>query len=512
MRGCYNTRMPDKKKERFDKIKEKSPLYLEALLFSFCACFFFSTSTSPLYLSSNADYINLDSNFFLYEASAWLKGQVPYLDFFDHKGLFHVAIDAFGLLLGGRIGVFCLQILAGFLGLIFLFKTIEALAPKRNELLLLAGVLYFALYTISPCGNSEGEWMLPFVSAFFYFFVRGMKEESRKGIRLACFFAGLEVGFALNSRPLDALWGGVGVIAYFVYYLKKKWGIELLYDALLAIGGLLIPFVLFWPDAFIKGYAEVMFRSIFVDGFSYVPKGASGEVEVWINRGIILVVLAAEVFFYRYEKKKGDPAIALPFLIVSLLSSLLYLLVARYYSYYWSGYTFYILDGVYALSLIPPLGEKKLLLPKIAWPTLGSLVTLWALALVSLYYTVGLNDFSAKQARNVEAAVLRIPEKERQSPGHVYALDCDPKVYTIGGFISQEKYFANQSWWSTFKSGVKDEVRAYLSSETKPRYVLVSEAKSWTKENFGDVIEKFYQIVPGSTALSGGAFSLYSLR
>ena len=71
--------------------------------------------------------MNVDSNLFRYEASLWLAGRTPYLDFYDHKGLYHVAVDALGLLIGGgsRYGIFALEILVSCLNLYFLARSVR---------------------------------------------------------------------------------------------------------------------------------------------------------------------------------------------------------------------------------------------------------------------------------------------------------------------------------------------------------------------------------------------------
>jgi hypothetical protein len=488
---------------------KKVSLYLWALLFAFLACFFFSSSTSPLYPYTNIDWINLDSNFFLYEANLWRQGGVPYVDFFDHKGLFHIALDYVGLAMGGRYGVFSLQILAGFIGLVFFFKSIALLAPTQKEWILFAGIAYFGVYSISPCGNSEGEWILPFVSAGFYFFVKGIKTARLSAFRLACFFAGLEVGLGLNSRPLDALWGGAMVVAYFVYYLRQKMGLELLYDALIAIFGCLIPFAIFLPIASAGGYLSLMFQNVFSEGLVYI-KMPLDNVETWLNRLLILGVFALEFFLYRLQIKRGDRFIGEFFFVSASISSILYFVCARYTSYYWSGYTFYLLNLIYGLSLVKPVALPRWSLGKKTSLIFGSLLTVWACSFLTLYYTVGYGDFSAHNAQTIaEVITTTIPEATRMSPGKVFAIDCDAGVYTIGGITTGDKYFANQSWWARFTPEVKEDIKAYLTSAKRPEYLLVSETNIWTHDNFGATIDAHYAAIDGTKERSQGQFTIY---
>lgn len=476
-----------------------------AFLFAFFSVLLFSTSTSPLYPLSNADFINLDSNFFLYEASLWIRGETPYLDFFDHKGLYHLAINALALLLGGRYMLFTLQILFGFVGVLFLFFAIELLSGEKKELFLLAGFLYLSLYAMGSSGNVEGEWVLPYVSLAFYFYLKGMKKGGRAPFRIASFFAGIEVGCSLNSRPLDAIWGGVLAVSFFVYALRHKIGWEILYDALFAILGLAIPYALILPFAIAQGYLEPMMVAIFSDSFSYVTHQA-WEKSRWLNRLLILLVYLLGVFFYLVEKKRGDKDVALFFFLISSIAAPLYFLFARFTTYYWSGYTFYILNLVYALALLPLIpGKKERSWSKIVLSFWALFASVWSIALISLYYTSGFGNFSYNSSKEIADFIMTsIPQEEREKKGNVFAIDCDAAVYTIGGITTNEKYLVNQSNWASFVPGVHSELADYLSSANKPHYLLVSkDEETWV--NFADIISPNYE----KTALETAAFSLY---
>jgi len=485
--------------------KPRVMLSLLAFLFAFLSVLFFSTSTSPLYPLNNADFINLDSNLFLYEANLWIHGETPYLDFFDHKGLYHLAINALALLLGGRYMLFFLQILFGFVGVLFLFFAIELLAGEKKDLFLLAGFLYLSLYAMGSSGNVEGEWVLPYVSLAYYYYLKGMKKGGLAPFRIASFFAGIEVGCSLNSRPLDAIWGGVIAVSFFVYALRRKAGWEIVFDALAAILGLAIPFALILPFAFAQGYCGPMMVAIYSDSFSYVTHQA-WEKSRWLNRLLILLVYLLGVAFYLIEKKKGDKGTALFFFLSASIAAPLYFLFARFTTYYWSGYTFYILNLVYAVSLFPLIkGRKERSWAKIIMGFWALFASVWSITLVSLYYTSGFGNFSYASSKEIADFIsTNISEDERQKKGNVFAIDCDAAVYTIGGITTTEKYLVNQSNWASFVPDVRSELLRYLSSADKPRYLLVgNDEETWA--NFGDIISPNYE----ATTLKTTAFSLY---
>jgi hypothetical protein len=483
-----------------------------ALFFAFFACFLFSSSTSFLFPKINVDSLNLDSNFFYYLASLWLKGETPYLDFFDHKGLYHLAINALAILMGGRYALFALQVVFGSVALFALFESLALFAPKRHDLLFLAGLIYCGLYAMGSSGNTEGEWVLPYVSLAYYAYLRAIKTGKKGFFCLGSFFAGLEVGCALNSRPLDGIWGGALIVSFSVYILRQHWAKELFFNALYALLGLAIPYALILPFAFKGGYAEAMFVSIFEDSWAYISSPLEAQL-TWFNRVLTLAVYGLGVALYFYERKKGDPLLGEFFFVSSSIAATLYFVFARYTTYYWSGYTFYILNLLYGVSLLPDFRKTK----KHSWslPLSGlwlALVLVWSTSLTTLYYTVGFQHFSYAETSAVEKAVLSIPEEKRHTKGAVYAIDCDAAVYTIGGIVTQNKYVVNQGEWSRFMPEVKEEMNRYFASSDHPEYVLLGERYDYTEGIYGDLVRTYYEPIAGTHELSAGAFTIYQRK
>lgn len=488
-------------------------LFFLALVFSFFACFFFSGSTSFLYPANNADSICLDSNLFLYEASLWLMGKRPYLDFYDHKGLYHLAIDVIGIAIDGRYGVFLLQLLFDALSLFGLFLSFKLLHPNYKLLAVMGGLLFAFFYAMGAGGNNEGEWVLPFVSWAFYFETRGILESKQSFFRIAAFLAGLEMGFALNSRPLDGLWGGAILVSYFVYYLRHHEGMELLYEGLFALLGLGIPFAIFLPIASAGGYLNLMFRSIFLDSIAYV-QDPSENLMRWLNRLLLLGLFILALFLFLFEKKNGNKDLALFYFVSACVAIVLYFLVARYTSYYWSGYTFAILNLGFALSLCPSFFKDHPFKQKALLGTLTSFVLIWFSILLSGYYTNGVMNlnFSYYSSKAIEETVLTIPEQARKTEGRVYALDCDAAIYEDGGIVAGNRYLVNQSHWTSFMPEVKQEVTDYLTSSSRPTYIIFNERGEDTEKYFGDLVRQYYTEIPGSLSQSGGAITLFKSK
>lgn len=483
-----------------------------ALGVAFLACFFSSTSTSPLYPATNIDFINTDSNFFLYEASLWLKGYRPYLDFYDHKGLYHLALNGLGLLLGGRYGLFFLQVLFGTTALYFLFQSLREIGAGALTEHLLSSFLYCALYCMGASGNTEGEWVLPLVSLSFYFYSKGIVHSNNHDLVFGSLCAGIEIALSLNSRPLDALWGGAAALSYFVYYLREKRDRSLLFAVLAGLLGILVPSAVFLLVAYCGGYLPAMMQSIFLDSERYLAYPlVSMRAFNWV---LIALVYLLGVFLFLWQWRHNDKSLALFYFISATLAAILYALVARYTTYYWSGYTFYILNLVYAVSSVPPLGKKKVRLNLVLTGLWCFVWVGWNSILIPLYYTTGFEDFSYQKSLQVKRVLSDgslIPQTDLQTPGKVFGIDVDAGIYLLSGVTTTEKYCVNQTWWSRFKPEVKTEIVDYLSSAERPQWVLLKEYAD-TKATFQKDVETYYTLVPGSLEASGNMFTLYRAK
>ena len=131
--------------------------FLFASLGAFVVCLLTETALSPLYSVLTFGYTNVDSSFYLVSAKVWLQGGVPYHDFYDHKGLFHLCINVLGIWLGGRYGVWLLAILASVFNLFVLFSLVRYLCGDSWRWRLLAYGVYFAGFALLLEGNVEGE-------------------------------------------------------------------------------------------------------------------------------------------------------------------------------------------------------------------------------------------------------------------------------------------------------------------------------------------------------------------
>ena len=131
-----------------------------------------STSTSPLYYHGG-----YDSAIFQELGLGILRGRIPYRDLFDNKGPLLYLLNALGLLIGGRAGLFLLQLVFNSLTLWLWFRIARLFAtPLRSMAAVAVALLPYSLFLCE--GNMCEEWMLPFISLAIYLVLNGLLNHS----------------------------------------------------------------------------------------------------------------------------------------------------------------------------------------------------------------------------------------------------------------------------------------------------------------------------------------------
>ena len=96
--------MKESIKSKIDKLKEFIKVHpyiyglILSLFISLFASFFFFSSVSPIFSGAkdfSYDVGSVDSNYFMYTGKRILAGDLPYIDFFDHKGVLVFYFNAF---------------------------------------------------------------------------------------------------------------------------------------------------------------------------------------------------------------------------------------------------------------------------------------------------------------------------------------------------------------------------------------------------------------------------------
>jgi len=492
------------------------PCWVDALVSAGVAiliALFCSSSLSPLFQGDCPSGMNMDSDLFRYSAWLWIHGGTPYIDFYDHKGLYHLAIDALGLSLGGRYGIWALEILFYWADLLILIPTVRYLFGKALRYRVAFYLLFAAMAAFTLEGNMEGEWVLPFVSLFVAFYIRGIKEQSDRAFFWGSFFMGLDVGLALNSRPVDGIYGGVGAIFCLIYCWRHHRWLSLFYNALFAILGCGLPFLVIYPLAEAQGFLSLMLKAVFVQNVSYLGQSFIGVTPlVWGYKAMAMGAFALHLLFYFLERRyrPEEKELAFFFVFVGCAASLFFVFILGFGHYFQSGFGFLALALLYGFDSFP-LPRKMLSLRFAGWGSGVFALAMIATFLIGYWNTSeGIQDYSYHHSQELEETVKAMKAQGAGTTGDVYALDADCAVYLEGEFVVNERYMAFQRNWIRDNQDVLPEIRSYLAGvgdQVQPVWLIVSKT-SESFEKVEDIVTKDYAL----SDLQNSLFTIYTLK
>ncbi len=318
---------------------------------AFLFVLFYSYTTSPLFV--NEGY---DSCVFKSMGLAILQGKTPYADLFDHKGPVLYFLNAFGqLLIPGRTGVFCLQVVWMFLTLLFLFKSARMFL--RSDLSFAAVLLSLVLLagTYSE-GNQCEEWeMLP-ASAGFFFALKYLFDQGRRRLGAYSFIWGLCFGFMFFIRPNDAVSqiGAVMCMAGIICLKERRFTALAKSAAVFIVAAVLVAVpVLLWfqsrgavPDLI---YGMITHNTLYSDG---------AELFLKAHRKLWFVVLFVPMgIMAHYSGRRELLALLIPVAVLSLLLvggnmfKHYFIIFLPYFLLFWTLLFLQKNAGVIALSL-----------------------------------------------------------------------------------------------------------------------------------------------------------------
>jgi len=466
------------------KKKERILLLFTSAIF-IMAMFIFSGYTSPLY----PNYFGWDSAIFSLLGKGILAGKNLYTDLFDHKGPIIFLINALGYYIGGRSGVFFLQCVSGLTTIFFLYFTGKMLRPDGNYrlsreffvLLLCAGSVLF--YTMQN-GNLTEEYSLPVISCSCYFFVNYARNVSYRpehpplwALIYGICFATLSLLRLNNSVTLVA-----GIFAIMVYLIYKKQYVNLFWNLVFGLVGVLIVFVPTSIYFYLHDSLDEMLYATFLHNFIIAE-----------NTGHKSILLAPKYFFILYfpsiisfillvvkmvTTRKTEYIDGLLSIIV--IMNILCLWVANRFPHY-----FTIFVPIYYLALCRCISFNR------------HSIVLWITILCSCYYLMS----TAKRTwNNIDEVYLldnprytyvaedmqKIPQEERDS---VIGYEIMAMDYLAGEIIPCYKYYTLQSTWAITDPQIVQEFFDWVDTN-EPLWVLTTTTKTGT--DLDDVLQKKY--------------------
>jgi hypothetical protein len=222
-----------------------------------------------------------DSGVFLYSGQRLLAGDIPYVDFWDHKGPLIIYINALGLLLGSgsRWGVWLLE----FIFLVFTSIGLYEIARQRwgvvfSGLLLLLWSFFMkragSYYHFGDANYIE-SYGLVFIAWGVVFWLWALNSERR--VYWLYFLVGVMAGLSFSLRPNNiAVYLSIVLVDLLASMWKKTYFEHFKRLIFVILGGLsviIIFLILFWrQDALAQLIDAVLFYNI-----AYSGKNASAE-------------------------------------------------------------------------------------------------------------------------------------------------------------------------------------------------------------------------------------------
>lgn len=311
-----------------------------------CFLLLYSYTTSPLFPNEG-----LDSAVFKTMGLAILKGKIPYVDIFDHKGPILYFINALGqCLIPGRMGIFLLQVVGLSVALFYWFKTANLFVNKVWSFLSILITLFIFEGMIQE-GNQCEEWMMYFFSIAWYYALYYIVKKSEKSHPLKySILYGLCFGMAFFIRPSDAvaILGGImtGLTILLIY--KKEYKSAVFNALCFAVGFAVVAIPVISYFAYYRAVDEMMYGLI---GFN---KSYAGGISVlWESvlysekKALLLVFLCFVLLAYEIRTYRILLIVLLPALLFEWL-----LIGCNFYPHYYMVLMpFYLTNIVFIILL-----------------------------------------------------------------------------------------------------------------------------------------------------------------
>lgn len=303
----------------FKQIKSSTNIQI-LILFAISVLFvlFFSTTTSPLYLS-NPYWHHGDSGIFQEMGLVIAHGGTPYVDVFDHKGPVLFFIQAIGLMINEFWGIFVLQCLSLFITLYVWYKTIRLF--NRDFGFTIVGLLVALIFLFGyyQRGNMCEEWSLPLISIPIFVLVKHLFEGSEM-LNRNWLWIGLCTGTVIFIRANNI--APILGFAIFAVLREIKESPKMVVPHILC--GLLgcVIVALFWILLFYLHYGEEalswMMYGTFLFNFEYIQKGI--DLGLWHNIWYyVSIICFVALTFALFPSAKRD--IIVPLLFSYLISA-----------------------------------------------------------------------------------------------------------------------------------------------------------------------------------------------
>ena len=497
---CENKDKKFYKFTNFFRFANQKPLLRNALQFlcifiaSFIFINLFSVSISLIY-PKNA-YMFTDSNIFQEIGKIIATGGTPYIDFYDHKGIYFFWYQALCYLIHPTFGFFLGEWIIFSITTFCMFK-IFGLLNLSNFTAFITALLYVFIAGFVREGNTTEDFSSLFIAPALYCYLRACQRDDDRFFLIGNIICGIGAGIMIfvritNAAPLLFL-----VVFYAIYAFKNK----KYFDLFINFNACLIPLVIIIAIPIVVsstgGYFDEMIDQTFIMNMKY----SSEHFNFMRITLMILDLLLAAFFSYfliRLYKKGNFKSNAILCLIVNVIGNGLFFA-------YFSTFTHYYIVVFPTLMAVIGILIEQLYLKEKKSSKPGLLNDNKSLLIVSalsiglflttlgdfVYFCAGYYGFFScgynkiQAFRKVGKYIEKQDELEDSGNNEIFTLDVNASFWLVNDRTPEYPHFIFQTWHNTTMLTVLDEVDAYIK-DTRPEWVLIDDTDPFSFNNIDD--------------------------
>ena len=314
-----------------NKLRKLFP-YLICFLVAFVTILSCSCITSFVYPKMPlSPYYNDGATFYLL-GEGMAKGYTPYVEIFDHKGLYIFYYTAIAGVMG-KFGIFVIQVILMTVVEISIYKAMK-LFTESWKLVAASMALFSVLYAFSAQTPGDADLELPFVTIMVYFYLRGIKNESFKDLMFGNICAGISAGIALNLRVSDAILPFAFVCFYAYYAISQKKIAYLFRDAGIVLGIIIILTAIPFIHALSGGFFNDMVNAVYLDNLRYIFTAHDRQGGTTIASRLMLATILALFVILMILKNNKLEKKDIIFISVTAGISFLFEFIIAFYLHY----------------------------------------------------------------------------------------------------------------------------------------------------------------------------------
>lgn len=482
---------------------ERSIVYLFFAFLSFFFLLFHSVTTSPLWIGAH-----LDSEVFILLGKFFLRGKIPYVDYFDHKGPIIIFIEAIGQSLhpDRRMGIFILQSVFLTFLLCFLYTLFRRYLNKSNSMIVVFSTLCY-LAIVFQNGNLTEEYSLPFIFIPAWYAIRFILDRNYS-IKPSCFIiigacAGVLIWIRLNNAAVVL----ACVLLFFTnYFVDRNYsGICKLIGYTL-LGVLLVSFPILFYFHHIGALQEMLYAT-FTFNFEYAKNANEFEANDNLTNLLLIrlvailslpfiVLLIGTVVYYRKSRQKKVILFTFYLLIFCLLATMIGKKSPQY---------FMITLPLVSLGVLYLVLALKDLTNRTRYSILCGIIMIFScLTALKIIQNRHIDDEEIEYRKNVFELMGIIPQDEWNQ---IYSYRTSHSFIDIAELNPYFRYFISQERHGAIDSKIYDSINQMMINNPPKWLVIEYKVKSLHNPSFFEVRDEKFNLY-----FENDMFELYKLK